>query len=207
MQTRDGRPLLGGPSVMPGGPDTYIAYGEAWANVSNTPFREYKHWVHEGGIATPLIAHWPRGIRRRGEIEHQSGQVIDIMATCVELAAARYPSEHEGNEILPLEGVSLVPAFSGKTVQRDGLYWEHEGNRAIRAGKWKLVAKGPAGPWELYDMDRDRTELHDLAAQYPKRVADMAAQWEAWARRAGVLPWIWKPPYRSGTPGRDRHSG
>lgn len=100
MQTRDGRAVLGGPGVMPGGPDTYIAYGRNWANVSNTPFREYKHWVHEGGISTPLIAHWPKGIQHRGEIEHQPGQVIDLMATCVDLAGARYPAEHEGKAIL-----------------------------------------------------------------------------------------------------------
>jgi len=199
MQTRDGRPLLGGPGVMPGGPDTYVAYGQAWANVSNTPFREYKHWVHEGGIATPLIAHWPKGIRRRGQIEHQPGQVIDIMATCVELAGAHYPTEHGGNRILPLEGVSLAPAFTGDPIRREALYWEHEGNRAIRIGKWKLVARGPAGPWELYDMQRDRTELHDLAARQLRRVAEMAAKWEAWARRTGVLPWIWEPPYRAET--------
>ena len=199
MQTRDGRPLLGGPGVMPGGPDTYIACGQAWANVSNTPFREYKHWVHEGGIATPLIAHWPKGIRRRGQIEHQPGQVIDIMATCVELAGAHYPTDHERNRILPLEGVSLAPAFTGDPIRREVLYWEHEGNRAIRIGKWKLVARGPAEPWELYDMQRDRTELHDLAAQQPRRVAEMAAKWEAWARRTGVLPWIWEPPYRPET--------
>ncbi len=199
MQTRDGRAVLGGPGVMPGGPDTYIAYGRSWANVSNTPFREYKHWVHEGGIATPLIAHWPKGIRRRGAIEHQPGQVIDLMATCVELAGATYPTEHEGNRIRPLEGTSLVPVFAGGAIRREALYWEHEGNRAIRIGKWKLVAKGPAGPWELYDMDDDRTETRDLAAGHPERVADMAAKWEAWARRAGAIPWIWKPPYnRSG---------
>jgi len=195
MQTRDGRPLLGGPQVMPGGPDTYIAYGKAWANVSNTPFREYKHWVHEGGISTPLIAHWPKGILRRGEIEHQPGQVIDLMATCVALAGAAYPAEHQGQKIRPMEGASLVPAFTGGTISREAIYWEHEGNRAIRVDKWKLVAKGPAGEWELYDMEADRTELTDLASQHPRRARKMAAQWETWARRVGALPWIWKPPY------------
>jgi arylsulfatase len=203
MQTRDGRAVLGGPGVMPGGPDTYIAYGRNWANVSNTPFREYKHWVHEGGISTPLIAHWPRGIQRRGEIEHQPGQVIDLMATCVDLAGASYPAEHRGNAILPMEGASLAPAFSGQTIKREALYWEHEGNRAIRIGRWKLVAKGPAGSWELYDMDVDRTELHDLAAEQPQRVADMTAKWEAWAKRVGAVPWIWKPLY-SGASERSR---
>lgn len=196
MQTRDGRAVLGGPAVMPGGPDTYIAYGRNWANVSNTPFREYKHWVHEGGISTPLIAHWPSGIRRQGQIEHQPGQVIDLMPTCVELARAAYPSQLDGNEIRPLEGKSLVLAFGGEEIEREALYWEHEGNRAIRVGNWKLVAKDPGGPWELYDIEKDRTEMHDLATHHPGRVRQMVRRWEAWAERAGVLPWVWKPQYR-----------
>ncbi|MGQ9650642.1 MAG: sulfatase/phosphatase domain-containing protein [Phycisphaerae bacterium] len=180
---------------MPDGPDTYIAYGRNWANVSNTPFREYKHWVHEGGISTPLIAHWPKGIRRRGEIERQPGRVIDLMATCVELAGARYPAEHEGNAILPMEGACLVFAFSGRAIKREALYWEHEGKRAVRTGRWKLVAKGPAGSWELYDMEADRTELYDLAAEQPQRMAEMTAKWEAWAKRVGAVAWLWKPQY------------
>jgi arylsulfatase len=196
MQTRDGRPLLGGPGVMPGGPDTYIAYGRDWANVSNTPFREYKHWVHEGGISTPLVACWPAGIRRPGRIEHQPGQVIDIMSTCVDVAGATYPRQRGGSAITPMEGRSLIPALDGGRLDREALFWEHEGNRAMRAGPWKLVAKGPAGPWELYDMDADRTEMNDLAAANRDRVREMAAAWEAWARRARALPWIWKPPYR-----------
>ena len=195
MQTRDGRAVLGGPGIMPGGPDTYISYGQSWANVSNTPFREYKHWVHEGGISTPLIAHWPAGIPRRNQIEAQPGQVIDLMATCTDVAGARYPAEHHGMTIKPLEGKSLRPAFSGGTIDREAIYWEHEGNRAVRAGRWKLVAKGPAGPWELYDMQADRTELHNLAAAQPERVKQMRTQWEAWARRAEVLPWVWEPAY------------
>lgn len=196
MQTRDGRPLLGGPKVMPGGPDTYMGYGKNWANVSNTPFREYKHWIHEGGISTPLIAHWPKGISRRGDIETQPGQLTDIMATCVDIARAKYPAEYHGNAIQPMEGVSLAPAFAGSRLDREALYWEHEGNRAVRMGKWKLVAKGPDGAWELYDMEADRTEMHDLAAQQPERVTAMAKKWEAWAKRTRVLPWIWKPPYK-----------
>ncbi len=206
MQTRDGRPVLGGPKVMPGGPHTYIAYGRSWANVSNTPFREYKHWVHEGGISTPLIAHWPKGIRRRGEIERQPGQVIDLMATCAELAGATYPSERAGRAVRPVEGKSLVPAFAGDKIDRDALFWEHEGNRAVREGKWKLVAKDPDGPWELYDMEKDRTELHDLAAREPERAVAMIAKWEAWANRAGVLPWIWKPAYGKARPSRPNES-
>jgi arylsulfatase len=194
-RTRDGRVVRMGRGVMPGPADTYIAYGRSWANVSNTPFREYKHWVHEGGVSTPLIAHWPGGIAggRRGRFEHQAGHLIDLMATCVDLAGAEYPRRYEGTEITPLEGVSLAPAFAGQRLDRTApIFFEHEGNRALRDGKWKLVAKGPLGPWELYDMERDRTELHDLASQEPERTARMAAEWEAMAKRVKAKPWPWK---------------
>ena len=140
MQTRDGRWVKSGPGVMAGPADTYIGYGEHWANVANTPFREYKHWVHEGGISTPLIAHWPAGIAaaRRGKLETQPGHLIDIMATCVELAGATYPAEFNGQKIKPLEGISLTPTFAGRALQRkQPLFWEHESNRAVRDGNWK----------------------------------------------------------------------
>jgi arylsulfatase A-like enzyme len=194
-QTRDGYPVRQGPGVMPGAGDTYIAYGEGWANVSNTPHREYKHWVHEGGISTPLIAHWPAGIGRRGELEHQPGHLIDLAATCVALSGAEYPKVHAGEMIQPLEGRSLTPAFTGQPIDREAIYWEHEGNRAIRVANWKLLAKGPAGKWELYDIASDRTELVNLVAEHPDRVRQMVAQWETWAKRANVIPWIWKPQY------------
>ncbi len=197
-QTRDGYPVRMGPKVMPGGDDTYVAYGRAWANVSNTPFREYKHWVHEGGISTPLIAHWPAGIAAKGELRHQPGHLIDVMATCLDLAGAKPPTQRHGQPVPPPEGKSLVPAFAGKVIDRDAIYWEHEGNRAIRVGDWKLVAKGPGAKWELYDMAADRTELHDLAGQHPDRVAELRGKWEAWAAQANVLPWIWTPPYQTG---------
>lgn len=187
-QTRDGYPVIQGPAAMPGPDGTFIAYGQGWANVSNTPFREYKHWVHEGGISTPLIAHWPARIRRRGELERQPGHLIDVMATCVDVSGAPYPRQYQGHAITPLEGRSLVPAFEGKKVQREAIFWEHEGNRAVRVGDWKLVAKGEKGPWELYDLAAGRTELHDLAAQQPDRVKQLAAMWQAWAERAHVLP-------------------
>jgi arylsulfatase A-like enzyme len=186
-QNRRGVKTLMGPAILPGPEDTYIAYGLNWANVSNTPFREYKHFVHEGGVATPLIAHWPRGIARAGELEHQPGHLIDIMATCVDVAAAEYPRHADGDEIQPLEGRSLRPAFRGQTIERDALYWEHEGNRAIRVGSWKLVAKENKA-WELYDMAQDRTETNDLAARDPQRVLELSHKWEAWAERAQVLP-------------------
>ena len=197
-QTRDGFPMRQGYGVLPGAADTYHGYGEAWANVSNTPFREYKHWVHEGGISTPLIAHWPQGIpaTRQGLTEPQPAHLIDLMATAVDLAGAEYPRRFDGYDIVPMEGVSLTPAFSGEPLGRPGpIFWEHEGNRAVRDGRWKLVAKGPGGPWELYDMRADRTETRDLAAAHPERTAKMVRQWEAWADRAGVLPWIWQTPY------------
>ena len=187
-KTRDGWPLIQGPGVMPGPADTYIAYGRGWANVSNTPFREYKHWVHEGGISTPLIAHWPDGIQRHGELEHQPGHLIDIMATCVDLSGARYPTEEGGDRITPLEGRSLRPAFAGRQIEREAIYWEHEGNRAVRVGDWKLVAKGANGAWELYNVNTDRAEQHNLAREQPKRVQELAAMWQAYAERAHVLP-------------------
>jgi uncharacterized repeat protein (TIGR03806 family) len=194
-QTREGYPVRQGPNVVPGPADSYVAYGRGWANVSNTPFREYKHWVHEGGISTPLVAHWPAGIQARGEIRKQPGHVIDVMATCLDVSGAAFPVEHGGSKTLPPEGRSLLPAFAGRAIERDALYWEHEGNRAVREGDWKLVAKGPDGPWELYDLAADRVESKNLATAQPERVARLQQKWESWARRAGVLPWIWKPAY------------
>lgn len=197
-QTRDGWPVLDGRNVLPGPGDTYIAYGQPWANVSNTPFREYKHWVHEGGISTPLIAHWPAGISRKGELEKQPGHLIDLMPTCAELAGATYPREVGGHAIYPMEGRSLLPALQGKPLPPRALFWEHEGNRAMREGDWKLVAKGPGGKWELYNLAKDRTEMHDLAADESARLASMVREWEAWAKRCHVLPWPWKPAYGDG---------
>ena len=168
-QTRDGFPVRQGAGVMPGGADTYVGYGRDWANVSNTPFREYKHWQHEGGISTPLIAHWPAGIdaARRGKLEKQPSHLIDIMATCVAVSGAKYPAEFAGHTIQPQEGVSLVPALAGVPLDRKApLFWEHEGNRAIRSGDWKLVSKHP-GVWDLYDIAADRAEMHNLAAEKP----------------------------------------
>lgn len=175
-------------SILPGPPDTYQSYGPEWAQVSNTPFREYKSRVHEGGIATPFIGFWPAAIRSRGAILAQQGHVIDIMPTVLDAAGVGYPREFEGRAITPAEGVSLLPAMrEAKVRPRPApLYWEHFGNRAIRDGDWKLVALNN-GPWELYDLAAGRTELNDLAAKEPQRARKLEQSWDAWARRANVL--------------------
>ncbi|MEI8106405.1 MAG: arylsulfatase [Verrucomicrobiota bacterium] len=190
-QTRDGYPVRTGYGVLPGPPDTYIAYGQAWANVSNTPFREYKHWVHEGGISTPLIISWPATItpKKAGRISSQPGQLVDILPTIIEVASASYPTDFHGEKITPLEGISLTPTFTDRPLTRSHpLVWEHEGNRAIRQDQWKLVAKGASAPWELYDLSTDRAELLNLADSQPERVQALATQWTNWATRAQVIP-------------------
>jgi arylsulfatase A-like enzyme len=197
-QTREGYPVRQGYGVIPGPSDTYIGYGRGWATVSNTPFREYKHWVHEGGISTPLIAHWPAQIQpaqikpaqiqSSGELRTQPGHLIDIMATCADVAGAAYPSD-----ATPLEGVSLVPAFENQPLDREAIYWEHEGNRAVRVGDWKAVAKGFQGAWELYDISKDRIERNNLADQFPEKLEELASLWNAYAERCNVFPSIWDP--------------
>jgi arylsulfatase A-like enzyme len=187
--TRSGEPVQFGnnPALMPGPENTYQSYGTAWANLSNTPFRLYKHWIHEGGISTPLVMHWPKGIKEKGGIRHTPGYLPDIMATILDITATGYPQNYQGNPIAPLEGSSLRPAFDADGIDRPPMFWEHEGNAAVRIGKWKLVKRYP-DPWELYDMEQDRTETVNLAAQHPKMVASMSAQYDVWAARCGVIP-------------------
>ncbi len=188
-KSREGYPLRRGDGVIPGPPETEVGYGRHWANVSNTPFREYKHWVHEGGISTPLIAHWPKGIKGVNRWFKTPAHLIDLMATCVDLSGAKYPAEKDGKKITPMEGVSLRPAFQNAELNRGKpIYFEHEGNRAVRDGTWKLVAKGVKGEWELYDMEQDRTEMHNLVSQHPEIASRMVNQYEQWANERGIVP-------------------
>jgi arylsulfatase len=165
-----------------GGPGSYISYGSGWANASNTPWRLYKHYIHEGGIATPFIAHWPRGLKRRGELEARPCYLTDVMPTCLELAGVSYPPRHDGHDILPHEGLSLLGAFRGEPAPPRLLFFEHEGNRGVRDGPWKLVALHDK-PWELYNIEADRGEMMDLADRQPDQVRRLAAAWDAWAER------------------------
>jgi arylsulfatase len=157
---------------------TFVCIGPGWSSLANTPFRRHKTWVHEGGIATPLIACWPKGIPTRGEVRHAPGHVVDVVPTVLELAGTKFPAERDGKPMPPPAGKSLVPALARDvTVPRESLWWLHEGNRAIRVGDWKLVAaKGAA--WELYDLAADRSETKDLAATHPDRVKELTARWE-----------------------------
>ncbi|MDE0102378.1 MAG: arylsulfatase [Bryobacterales bacterium] len=193
-ETYAGDPVAVGndPSLMPGPEENYQSYGIPWANVSNTPFRYYKHWVHEGGISSPLIAHWPEGIEARGDWSDQLGHLIDVMPTCVDVSGASYPATFNDSPIHPMEGASLAPVFRGKAAEGhpEGLFWEHEGNRAVRVGDWKLVSKRSMpenGQWELYNIAQDRSELNDLANEMPERVGELAGLWQQWADRVGVV--------------------
>jgi arylsulfatase A-like enzyme len=163
--------------------------GMSWAFAQNTPFRLFKHYNHEGGIATPLIAHWPAGITTKNELRKQPSHLIDVMATCVDVSRAPYPAEFKGKSIIPMEGKSLTAAFSNQAVESRTLFWEHEGNAAVRVGDLKLVRMGQKGAWELYDLKTDRTESNNLAADQAVTVKELAAKWEAWADRANVKPY------------------
>jgi arylsulfatase A-like enzyme len=188
-----GWPRLELHGVPTGGPQSYASVGVAWAHVANAPFRLWKTFNHEGGAATPFIAHWPAGIGARGEWRAQIGHIIDVLPTLLDVTGSAYPTEYGGHRIEPYEGVSLVPSFRDEPLDReDLLYFEHLGRRAVRDGRWKLVTSeaGIDGRWKLYDMETDRFETRDLAAEHPDRVRELAARWQRWAERANVLPMI-----------------
>jgi arylsulfatase A-like enzyme len=192
-RTRDGRRIQIGnnPKYMPGPEEVFQSYGPAWANASNTPFRRFKHFTEEGGIATPFIVSWPGVIPATGAIQHdQVGDVIDLMPTVLDITGATYPKEFRGHQITPMEGQSLFSSFKGgpRDERSGALCWEHEGNRAVRIDVWKLVA-AHGEKWQLYDMTHDRTELHDVSAQHPDIVAKLHAAYDAWVKRVGVEEW------------------
>lgn len=166
------------PHAEPGSAATFLSIGPGWSSLCNTPFRRHKTWVHEGGITTPLIVHWPKGIAARGELRHTSGHIIDFVPTILEVAGGRPPDQWDGKPVPPRPGKSLVPVFAKDgTVTHDSLWWLHEGNRALRIGDWKIVAAGKDSPWELYDLHMDRSETKDLAKEKPDKVRELAAIW------------------------------
>jgi arylsulfatase A-like enzyme len=190
-----GNPVVFGnkPEIMPGNDETYQSYGVPWANLSNTPFRLYKSWVHEGGISSPLIIHWPEQYKVNNEFRKEVTHLIDIMATCVDVSQTTYPNNFKDHKIQPMEGKSLIPILENRPFEKRTLFWEHEGARAVREGRWKLVAESQRRPWELYDMEFDRTEINDLATKYPEILEDLGQKYQKWAIRANVLP-NKKPP-------------
>jgi arylsulfatase len=192
--TRDGGSIVypRDKEVMPGPQNTFAGLGPAWANVNNTPFRFWKAKAYEGGICTPMIAFWPKGIGKQnvGKVTAQRGHVMDIMATCVELAGAEYPGQYDGNGIIPMEGKSLASILSsGEREGHDYLAFEHFNERGfISRDGWKIVRPGQKAAWELYNLSNDRTELNDLAGRHPEKVAEMVARYEQWEARAMVVP-------------------
>lgn len=201
--TRDGRPVHAGdiPGVALGADDTYGSYGSQWAHMCCTPFARYKSWIHEGGIHAPMIVSYGNNIVDKGSWRDGVYNITDFMPTFLELAGGDYPDTIRGVKTIPIEGISMVESFTknvGDTTRM--LFWEHEGNKGVRRGRWKLVAEYPGswstlrpyptqGAWELYDMDTDPTECNNVAALHPDIVDEMAGQWDAWARRSQVEDW------------------
>jgi len=171
-------------TAPPGSARTFLCLGPGWSTASNTPFKLHKSWVHEGGIASPFIVCWPAGLKARGQLRHNPGHFIDILPTLIELAGGTPSPTWRGRRCPPLEGRSLVPAFTKDgTVHHDYLFFHHIGNRAIRVGDWKLVAAGKKAPWELYNLENDRCESNNLAANHPEKVKELASKWEELERR------------------------
>jgi arylsulfatase len=173
------------PAAPAGSAATHLCLGPGWSTVANTPFRRHKTWVHEGGISTPLIVHWPRGIAARGALRHDPGHVIDLSPTILDVARAGRDEASAGNpEAPPTPGLSLRPSFARDGgVRHEDLWWEHEGNRALRSGDWKLVAARDQ-PWELFNLAQDPTETRDLAREHPETVREMERRWQE--KRDGI---------------------
>lgn len=166
------------PKAIPGSAATYLCLGPGWSTTANTPFRRHKTWVHEGGIATPLIVHWPKGIAARGELRRNPGHVVDLAPTILEVAGAKTFAKWNGEPVPSAPGLSLKPVFSqDNTVKHDYLWWYHEGNRALRVGNWKLVAAGEDGPWELYNLENDRAETNNLIDARPEKARELEEIW------------------------------
>jgi arylsulfatase A-like enzyme len=177
---------LGVPGVPVGERGSYDSYKEPWANVSNTPYRYYKNFLYEGGIRTPLIATWPEVIKAKGTLTAQVGHLVDLLPTFMAVSGARYPEEFKGKTLTPLRGFSLMQAINGQTFQRTlPLFWEYVGEKAMRQGDWKMVKKKD-GPWELYNLNIDPTELNDLSIKEADRLLKMTALYTAWEKEVGV---------------------
>lgn len=180
------------PNKRPGPPETFMSYNLPWANASNSPFRKFKAWTHEGGISTPFVCRWGDGNIKGGRIEHTPAHLIDLVATAHSITGAQHPTHHQNHPIQPLEGKNLLPLWRKETqslrTEEEAIFWEHEDHSAMRQGKWKIVRSNLQENWQLHNMSVDRTELIDLAPAHPKRVEKMAQQWQAWANRIGVLP-------------------
>jgi arylsulfatase len=188
-RTRDGRKVVLGndPDVMPGGEDTYASYGVGWANVSNTPFRLYKRYTHEGGVMSPFIIHWPEGKLNSGTVNTSTFQLVNVAPTLYDALGVTYPATLNGNTLEPLVGGSMLPAIQSSDTQSSQLWWEHIGNGAIIKGKWKLVRQYD-WEWELYDLTTDRNELEDLSGANPGVVAELSVEWQKLADQYGVIP-------------------
>ena len=192
-ETRDGRKIVypKQKEIMPGPETSYASVGARWANAANTPFRFWKAKSYEGGICTPMIAHWPKGIKQpQGSVNTQMGHVMDIMATCLDISGTQYPTEYNGHKIIPLAGQSLDPIFkTGSRKGHDELCFEHFNEKAlIDASGWKIVWPNNTKSWELYNLNEDRSEMHNLADRYPEKVKDMVARYEEWEKDYMVVP-------------------
>lgn len=190
-ETRDGRKIVYpiNKDVLPGSQTTFASIGERWANVSNTPYRYAKATSYEGGVRTPFIAFWPKGIKAaKGSITKQPGHVIDLMSTFVQVTGAGYPSTFANQVIQPTSGSSLWPVFQGKKPSTPSLYNEHFKARYIRNETWKLVSSANDSNWHLYRIRSDESELNNLSSQFPEVVKQLSADWQRWADKSNVFP-------------------